>query len=358
MLPTPKSLFICDLEPNTLVQTLFLVEERVEGQTRRGDRYLKLRLADRTGTIEGRVWSGAPGLDAPFEPGDVIAVQARAEPWRGVLQLNVAQIERLPPDQVDVTRFVPTSRFETKEMLAQLRGLVEEEVRSRWIRELMGEMLRDAELEEALSCASASRRNHHNVRGGLLEHTLSMVRLSSYVASHYERYYPGLLNRDLLIAGAILHDMGKVIELSPAPGFAYTDEGELLGHIVSGIGLLGRWVERVEGFPAALALQLKHMIAAHHGRLEYGSPVRPKLIEAIVLHEIDMIDARVAAFHNLIRAEGPSEQPRWSSYNALFAGKMMLPPADGYAWSPPPRLGDEDLDGPGRCWWERRAGVP
>lgn len=353
-MPYQKTAFVESLAPDTLVESIFLVTQRQPGTTRKGDPFLKLTLSDRTGQLEARVWSGAPALEVAFREGDFLWVQARAELWQGRVQLNIADVERIDPDTVQLDDYQPATRFDRAGLLRQLRALIDQRVRSPWIRRFLDALLDHPPVTARLAQAPAAVRNHHATLGGLIEHIVSMTQLALALGDHYARTFPGMVQTDLLVAGVVLHDIGKIEELDWSVGFRYTDQGALVGHIVTGVLMIERVIADIPDFPPQLALLLKHLVVAHHGHLEFGSPRRPQLIEAVLLHHIDMIDARVYAFNDLLTAQRAAagddldpDQTAWSHRSSIFDTRMMLPPPNGYAWAAPPEHSLEDLAGPG-----------
>lgn len=348
-----KGVYVQDVDGNQTVEGVFLVQSRQAGTTRKGDPFLKLKLSDRTGMLEARVWSNTPAIAVRFNQGDFVFLHARSEVYQGTVQVNVIDLTVVPDEQVDLSDYLPATRFDIDALEAQLRGLIESCVRSPWVRTFLMNVLDDGVVRPRFRIAPAATVNHHNYIGGLLEHVLSMARLALGVARHYERYYPGAVDADLLLAGVVLHDIGKITELSYDREFSYTEEGELIGHLVTGVGLVQRIAETIPGFPTDLTLKLQHLVVSHHGKLEFGSPKRPRIIEAVLLHEIDIIDSRMNAFASLLSnrvAEESSEEPAhgsWSEYSRMFEAKMLLPPEEGYAWASKTTLAPNDLLGPG-----------
>jgi len=348
-----KGVYIQDIDGNQTVEGVFLVQSRQTGTTRKGDPFLKLKLSDRTGMLEARVWSNTPAIAVRFNQGDFVFLHARSEVYQGIVQLNLIDLTVVPDDKVDLSDYLPATRFDIDALEAQLRALVESVVRSPWIRTFLMSVLDDGVVRPRFRIAPAATVNHHNYIGGLLEHVLSMARLALQIARHYDRYYPGAVDTDLLVAGVVLHDIGKITELSYDREFAYTDEGELIGHLVTGVGLVQRIADAIPEFPPDLMLKLQHLVVSHHGKLEFGSPKKPRIIEAILLHEIDIIDSRMNAFANLLAHRGAdpeAEEPAqgtWSEFSRMFEVKMLLPPESGYRWAAQPDFAASDLLGPG-----------
>ncbi len=256
-----------------------------------GTRYFALTLGDRTGNIEARVWDADDAGD--FEPGDVVKVRGQVCRYNEKLQVNVDKIRRAAANEYELGDFVPQSDRNPDEMWAELQAWVASFADAD-LKALLEAFLADAEIAEALRQAPAARGLHHAWIGGLLEHTLSLMGMCELAAKHY----PGI-NRDLLLTGAVLHDVGKLRELRWGTSFDYTLEGQLLGHITIGLGMIERKMDGIAGFPAAKRVLVEHLVLSHHGKLEFGSPKLPMTPEAIVLHYLDDLDAKMQT----VRAE-------------------------------------------------------
>jgi 3'-5' exoribonuclease len=293
--PSPR-VPVSELASGRRLRSVFLVLSKRTDVTRAGDPYLSLTLGDKTGQVQARVWENAAAYGGLFEAGDFLFVDGFAETYRGEVQLRVQHLERVAANAVDEADFVRASAFAPDEMLARLRALLADVIEDAGLARLLAELLDDAEIAAALRRAPAAKTNHHAYLAGLLEHTLSLCELATAVGRHYERQYPGLLRTELLVAGALLHDLGKVWELSAGRHIEYTDVGNLLGHITLGVERLTRAAAAVGLEDDELLLRLKHMILSHHGEPEFGAVVPPKTPEAQVLHYLDQIDARLNIF--------------------------------------------------------------
>jgi 3'-5' exoribonuclease len=238
-------------------------------------------------------------------------------------------------------------------MFAQLKELLHEHIKSPAVLNFLRTLLAQDALAARFKQAPAATSNHHNYLGGLLEHVLSMARMACMLCDHYARYYPGLIDRDLVIAGCILHDLGKSEELSWERGFEYTTQGQLIGHIPRGIELIEEAAARMSPAPPdGLLLQLKHLVLSHHGKLEYGSPVRPRTPEAILLHELDMIDSRMSMCFAVARAAPPvsAERPeRWTEHHRALETRLYLGCLDDESWRAPVTHDPHTLIGPGQA---------
>lgn len=346
---TVLKIFIADLLDNQTVETVFMVAAKAIRETRNGDPYLALTLQDRTGTIEARCWDNATALSQRFEVEDFVAVRGRVSSYREELQLTLADLERVDDGQVDLGDFMPHSRWSTETLFAALKKLIDEELKSAEIRRFLNALFSNEEFRNRYLRAPAAKANHHSFLGGLIEHSLSMARLALNIGRHYEAYYPGLVDTDLLVAGAIIHDMGKTEELSYRRTFDYTTRGNLIGHITLG----AQWIAEVSGSMSPpldknLLMQLQHLVLSHHGHQEYGSPVVPRTPEAMVLHEIDMIDSRMNMCWNACQPhlESTDNQERWSDYQRLFNGSVYISNEAAQGWRAPVSA-ELPADGPG-----------
>jgi 3'-5' exoribonuclease len=304
-----------EILPGRRVMGLFLAKEKklLKGKTGKG--YLLIKLADRTGEVEARIWDRVEQLGERFQAGDLVKISGEASTYQGVLQVRILELERDSSlDLSGLEEFVPgyeTRMACSREKLSELEDLVGG-IQDGPLKELVRDFLQDPALREGWIVAPAAKRLHHARLGGLLEHTLSVCRLVCLVCQHYPQ-----LQKDLLLVGAVLHDVGKIRELQAPWKPDYTTEGRLLGHVIMGLAMLE---ERLAGHPEVLpeqAMLLRHMIASHHGVLEYGSPKRPKTLEALVLYMLDDLDATFDAFQEHL-ATDPGEGEGWTSYHAMF----------------------------------------
>jgi len=241
----------------------------------------------------------------------VVRVSCRAVSFKNVIQLSITDVARTEQMEVEPSDYLPLSKYDIGEMFSELLAIIET-VESPHLKELLRNFMSDEKTAELFRKVPAAKGLHHVYVGGLLEHTLSVTRLIDKTAGHY----PGV-DRDLLIAGAIIHDIGKTKELTCDGIIEYTDEGRLIGHIVIGLEMLNSQIASIKGFPPQLAVGLRHLVLSHHGMLEFGSPKRPKTIEAVILHQIDDLDAKVNAFREFID-NSPEDDSDWTPYHRLF----------------------------------------
>jgi len=275
-------------------------------------------------------------LEPRLAEGSVVSICGRVEIFREKVQVIVEDATPVAADSDMLLAFLPNSRFPIDEMWSAL-GQIVASVEDVWVRRFLQSLMEDPEISAGIKRAPAAKVIHHAHIGGLLEHMLSVCRLLDHVAGHYRRYYPDLLDRSLLIAGGILHDLAKIWELSYAGAFGYTDEGKLVGHLVMGCELVDRVVRTMDGFPEMLRLRLRHLVVGHHGKLEYGSPQLPQTPEAIVLHYVDDMDSKVNLLHTAI--SGAAGQP-WTPYIRSL-GRSLLNVYNDVTLSPLP----DDLPG-------------
>ncbi len=308
--------FVAELKENENLVSSFLVKAKTLGNTRSGNSFLRVRLADRTGEIEGRIWERALEINGDFNLNDVVRIRARVERYQGELQLNISDLERLKPEEADPSLFLPKSPKDTEQLWRQLQDLAGQ-VRDSHLKRLLQSFLTDHNFVQQIKQAPAAKSMHHAYLGGLLEHTVSVTRLLGRICDHYPH-----LDRDLLITASILHDIGKLDEFSYQLHLDYTDAGRLLGHVVLGVQRVQESINKLKGFPPTLALALQHLMVSHHGEHEFGSPKRPKTLEAFALHYADDLDAKINHVSQLLEAE--KENPsRWTPYQQVY-GRFLF----------------------------------
>lgn len=318
-----KKVFLKDIKEKGRIEDVFLVTKKEMGMSKNNKPYLNIKLMDRTGEMEARVWDDAEDISRKFERNDFVKVKGSAIAYQGGLQLNISEITKIDEDKIAVRDFLPASKREPDEMMAELESIIAG-IKNNSIKKLLTLFLEDAEIRNLLMLAPAAKSMHHPYLGGLLEHILSLCNLIHGVAKHYQN-----INKDLLLAGAILHDIGKIYELRFERAFDYSDEGRLLGHITIGVGMIDKKLESLPDFPGETALLLKHMLLSHHGYLDFGSPKRPKTVEAVILYYLDDMDSKVQSMQALIEKE--KEMPsNWTSYHKLYEryiykGKYLSP---------------------------------
>jgi 3'-5' exoribonuclease len=327
-----KSVYVKDIKAGDKVNDAFLAAEKNLAYSQKGSPYLNLRLKDRTGEVDGKIWENALVWDKAFKKGDLIRIQARALSFKNTVQVSIIDLRKVDDAEVDLADYFPVARGDLSEMFAGILAYVAE-VKTPCLAALLQAFFNDETLAALFRRAPAAKGFHHVYIGGLLEHTLSVVRLLDLAAGHYQG-----VNRDLLLTGGLLHDIGKIYEFSYERIVEYSDPGRLIGHIVMGVEMVDAKIATISGFPEQMSMELRHLILSHHGVLEYGSPKRPKTLEALIVHYMDDLDAKVNAFQETIR-EARDEESSWTPYHRLFdryiykgpvhpaegAGKTVLP---------------------------------
>jgi len=308
-----KKTFIKDIKERDRIDDVFLVARKDMGVSKTGKPYLSLRFMDSTGSMDARVWDNAEAMARLFEAGDVVRVRGYALSYRGDVQLNVSSIEKTPPEECSPSDFLPSSRRDPEEMMGELDGIIET-LEDPWIKALLKAIFADTDVRSRFRTAPAAKAMHHAFIGGLIEHVLSICSIVDFVVEHYREDLA--LNRDILMAGAILHDIGKIYELSYTSSFDYTDQGKLIGHITLGVELVNRKTAAIPGFPEHTRMAINHLILSHHGILEFGSPKRPKFAEAIMLSFLDDMDAKMAALR--VMTGEVEEGASWTPYQRIF----------------------------------------
>lgn len=289
--------YIKDLNDGDRVADIYMCKQRTAAVTKNGKNYLSLTLQDKTGVIDAKIWDpSSPGI-AEFDAMDYIDVMGDVSMFNGSLQMSVKRVRLCREGEYNPADFLPTSTRDIEEMYQELIKLINR-TQNEYLKTLLESFfVHDEAFVKAFKFSSAAKSVHHGFVGGLLEHTLSVATLCEYFAKQYP-----ILKRDLLVAAALCHDIGKVRELDAFPLNDYSDEGNLLGHIVMGSEMVGDHIREIPGFPKVLGNELKHCILAHHGELEYGSPKKPALVEALALNFADNIDAKMETFKELMES--------------------------------------------------------
>ncbi|MFL5382608.1 MAG: 3'-5' exoribonuclease YhaM family protein [Longimicrobiaceae bacterium] len=305
------------------VVACFLVHDKQRKETKSFKPYLHLVLGDRTGTIDAKVWDDADRFDALFTAEDVVGVRGRTSTYNGKIELTVTALTPVELGEDDLELFVPASPRDCGVMGKELDLLVES-VGDPHLRLLLQRMTgRSTAVGKRYRLHPAAKRNHHAYLGGLLEHSLSVAMAADALCAHYRRQ-GARVDRDLLVTAALLHDVGKVRELAAARTIAYTDEGQLLGHILIGLQMVTREAEAIPGFRPECLLHLQHLIASHQGRHEWASPKVPQTLEALILHYADDLDSKLNPAMGLLREVG---EGGWSPYDRSLERALFQPPA-------------------------------
>ncbi len=306
-----KTQFVETLQEGDVVNDYYVATRKDLRSQQNGGKFLGMVFKDRTGEIGGIMWNNAESVAKVFEVGDVVNVQGTISSYQGRLQIRTNQVLPLRDgeyDQADLV-YVPEN---TKDVVKNLSAVLEK-IENKWIKKLVDSFLADEEFMARFSTAAAGKKWHHAYSGGLAQHCYELMRIAETMCELFDA-----IDKDILMAGILLHDMGKLDEMSQELFVDYTDEGKLLGHVAMGFSHVDRKLAEIEGFPQNLRLQLLHCILAHHGELENGSPVVPKTLEAIVLYLMDNLDAQADAFTRVM-AETKEKGQKWSEYLPLIA---------------------------------------
>ncbi len=306
--------YIKDYKDGDRVFDIYLCKHKTSAMTKNGKPYDNVILQDKTGTIDAKIWEpNNPGI-AEFDSLDYVEVYGEVTSFQGALQVNVKRVRLCQEGEYDPADYLPVSSKDIEEMYKEMLGLIDS-LENPYVKKLLNAFFReDKEFITAFRKSSAAKAIHHGFVGGLLEHSLSVTKLCDYYCTAYP-----ILKRDLLLAAAMLHDIGKTKELSPFPENDYTDDGQLLGHIVMGSEMISEKVRQIPDFPAGLAGEIKHCILAHHGKYEYGSPKIPAIIEAVALNYADDTDAKIQTFSEILNG---TQETGWMGYNRLFESNL------------------------------------
>ena len=303
---------ITELPPQCQIDQTFLATHKQLRPNRNGQLYIQVELADKSGTITGRLWNASDDDFGGFEDGDYVRVEGHTQLYSGSLQLIIASIERADPRTIDESEFLVLSKHDLVRLEAELNAILAT-ITSAPLKALADELLADGPLMEAFRRTPAGVKHHHAYAGGLLDHVVNLLRLADRVAP----LYPAL-DRNLLLVGVLVHDIGKTQELESLQGFSYTDVGQLLGHVLLGLEIVDAKIRAIEArtgqrFEPEAAVRVKHMIASHHGQYEFGSPKLPMTLEAMALHHLDHLDAKMAGTIQLLQNEATAEDG-WTQY--------------------------------------------
>ena len=307
--------YIKDYKEGDRVFDIYLCKHKQSAVTKNGKPYDNVILQDKTGTVDAKVWDpNNAGID-DFDTLDYIEVYGDVTSFQGALQVNVKRIRKCREGEYNPADYLPVSKFPIEDMMQELLGYINS-IENIYLKKLLQMLfVEDEAFVEAFKKSSAAKTVHHGFVGGLLQHTLAVTRLCDYYCSQYP-----ILKRDLLLSAAICHDIGKTKELSLFPENDYTDDGQFLGHIVIGSEMVGEKMREIPGFPKMLANELKHCILAHHGELEFGSPKKPAIAEAMALNFADNTDAKLQTFTELMES---TTETGWLGFNRLFESNVI-----------------------------------
>ena len=312
--------FIAQFAEREPIDQVFLVADKQLRANRQGNYYLQLRLADKSGSITGMLWNANDKLYSSFENGNYLRVQGSTQIHNGNLQMIVTRIDKVDPAGVDEADFQTINSAQIDKLAARLAEMLRG-IKNYHLRNLAECFLADEAFMAKFTTAPAGVKNHHAYRGGLLEHVVSLMELCGVVGPRYPEIDP-----EVLLLGAFLHDMGKIDELTYERDLGYSDEGQLIGHVVMAVSMVeakAKEAEKLSGeeFPHELLLRLKHMIVSHHGEYEFGSPKLPMTLEAIALHLLDNLDAKIYSAGQILKEDVNSDSP-WTSFNAAMGRKF------------------------------------
>ena len=312
--------YVNDLSDAERVDEIYRASGKQLRPNRNGNLYLQVQLSDRSGSVTAMMWNANEKIYGSFQNGDYVRIDGTAQLYNGTLQIIATQLERVEYVTVDESEFLPTGRCDVKTLTVRLKELLRS-IDNVHLQSIAGCFLVDDEFLDRFTRAPAGVKIHHAYPGGLLEHVVSLMELAVAVAAHYPD-----LDADLLTMGAFVHDIGKIVELT-SHDLAYTDEGQLIGHMVIGVGILDEKVREAEELsgeviPYDVVLPLKHMIVSHHGEYAFGSPKLPMTLEALTLHYLDSLDSKIQNFSQLIR-EDLNADSSWTGYQANIGRKLF-----------------------------------
>lgn len=310
-----KTVYVANLSPDQPVTSFFVIHEKEIRATREGRKYLRLELGDRTGTVEARMWTGFEESASGVSRDDFVKVQARVEVYRNQPQLILDRLRRAELAEIDTADFFAQTTANVGELWTRLRAHIES-VQNASLRKLLESIFDDAEIAARFRRAPAAKTMHHAYLGGLLEHVVSLCDLSRVVAGHYPE-----VDLDLLITASLLHDIAKIYELSYDRGLGYTTEGQLLGHIVMAVEMVGGKIAAIPEFSPELAALVKHLIISHHGQYEFGSPKLPMFREAVLFHYLDDMDSKMGAIRAILGSERGEEN--WTDRSGALERRLL-----------------------------------
>ncbi len=320
-----KMLYITQFVNGQRVQETYLVRKISVGKTKAGKDYWNVVLSDSTGTIDGKIWNPSEPSIGNFDELDYVAVSGDIQEYKGELQMVIHSASKVDPSMVDPADYMPSTKKNIKRMFTEVLEIINT-VTTPYFKELLLSFYDDPVLATEFQKHSAAKTVHHSFVGGLLEHTLSVTKLCDFFAQHYHN-----LNHDLLVTAALLHDVGKIFELNDFPANDYTDEGQLLGHIYIGAHLVENRCDTIKDFPEVRKNELIHCILAHHGELEFGSPKKPELLEAIALSFADNLDAKMETFHEAATSRvADGTDYHWIGFNKFLDANIRKTSPEGF----------------------------
>jgi len=302
-----KTRYIDSLVDGQAIQDIFIVTEKTMAHKKDGEPFIQVRFADRTGNIRGVIWDNVETMSQHFDHGDYVKIQARVTTYRETLQLTVFSVQRILIENIDPGDFIPKTSRDTAQMFQQLKTQ-SQSIENPYLQSVMQKFWDDSAFVEKFCTAPAAKKMHHAYIGGLLEHTLSVsILVDRLIKCHYRG-----IDRNLLLTGAMLHDIGKIHEFEYTTMIEYSTEGRLLNHIIIGVRMLDEKIASIPNFPENTAQLLRHLLISHHGIREYGSPEPPKTLEAVILHYLDDLDSKIMGIRDYL--EKLDESTQWTPY--------------------------------------------
>ncbi len=313
-----KDFYICDCSrlENQTITSLFVVAVKQVKSKKSGELYLSLMLADRSGQLQANMWDNVNDAISGFEQDDFVKVKGVIHKYNGRWQMTVHKMRKLGDGEIDYSDYLPKTSKDVEQLWQTLSGFIES-LENPWLKALLREFTRDEAIVSSYKTAPAAKTLHHAFVGGLLDHVVSLFTVCDLAARNYPQ-----VNRDLLLSGAFLHDIGKLHELAYQRSISYTTKGQLLGHMIIELEMLHAKIAHVPGFPDELKILLEHMIISHHGQYEFGSPKLPMFPEALMLHYLDDLDSKMESMRAQFEREGDNDSP-WTSYNPSLARPLL-----------------------------------
>ncbi len=311
-------IYIEQLKEGDNISQIYLCKEKNTRMTKGGKPYDDVVLQDKSGILAAKIWEVSSGGIEDFSKTDYVEVTGEITKFKDALQLNIRRARKVSEGEYDPADYLPVSDYDVDEMYEELLSFIET-IKNDYLRKLLEKIFKESSkhFKDSFKAHSAAKSVHHGFVGGLLEHTLSVTRVCDFIAKNYP-----YINRDLLISASILHDIGKIDELSLFPENDYTDDGQLLGHIYIGARWIETYARSIEGFPDALRSQLVHCILAHHGELEFGSPKKPAIIEALALSFADNLDAKMETFKESLKNAGEAKSGGWLGFDRYIGSNI------------------------------------
>jgi 3'-5' exoribonuclease len=313
-----EKVYVKDVHDKQQVKSIFMVAKKTATSSKAGKPFLAITLRDRTGDLDARIWENTEEQDAKFDKGDLVQVEGQATTFQGRVQLKIDSIEKVSPEGIDLGEFTPPAKAPGERAFQQIGEMVDR-LQDPHLKALLRSFLDDESFAADFKRAPAAKSVHHSHPGGLAEHTASVMRLAQRVGDLYPQ-----ADRELMIAGAFLHDIGKPREMSSERGTEYTDEGRLVGHLVIAAELIHERCAKIEGFPRALEMHLTHIVLSHHGSHEFGSPRLPQTLEAMIVHHLDEMDSRVGSWLEIMQRD-PGE--KWTDFQKLYGRHLYKGPS-------------------------------